>query len=151
MNFDIRDLATFDDDRAETQSLLALPSTRSEHNATSSDQVGIYSPAQPNISSNPDEIDMWDYFESTRRSASYHLDEYFHFREDVRSESAPEQPELQDLVDQKRKMPKQSAWRLKVARDSLLNELETSTHLLDIMSGIAKKGLAKYYVLLVLL
>lgn len=97
MDFDTRDSTTVDGDQAETQSLLAPPSTRSEHNATSSDQVGVSAPAQPNTSSNPGESDIWDYFESTRRSASYHLDEYFYFREDVRNEPAPAQPDLQGL------------------------------------------------------
>jgi hypothetical protein len=167
-------------DQNETQALLvsthASSTSTTQQDSSPSDPHNNSSIIQANNSPAPSGRDLWDYFETTRRSAKFHLNEYLRYRQYGTNLHSISQQESEDIgkcqldeeppavgslevilgiltcpVAQHNESRERSFWRFKVARDSLLKDLETLLELLDTMHTTSQKGLAKLYVLILFL
>lgn len=81
------DLDFHDTEELESRALLPAQNSRNQQRAgNASDPTGAHTSGQPEDVSGLNDRDIWRHFESTKRSAIFHLDEYLHHREIVRQE-----------------------------------------------------------------
>lgn len=158
----------------EQESRALLPASREQQRVVhGGDRTHAHAEpsAQAEDLSTLNERDIWRHFESTKRSAIFHLDQYFHHREAVLQEQGAGESASLDLstmsppaislrnrrpadcftVSQNEAPAPRSYWDFKVARDNLLNELGLLNGLLEHMSNKSSKGLAPFYGIIVLL
>ena len=167
---DSTDLEGHNTEEQESQAL--LPASRDQQRVIrGGDRTHAQPSEQPEDLSTLNERDIWRHFESTKRSANFHLDQYLHYREVVRQEQGAGESASLDLgttnpparglcdrrpadcftVSQNEAQAPRSYWDFKVARDNLLNELDLLNGLLKHMSSKSSKGLATFYGIIVLL
>jgi hypothetical protein len=168
---DLTDLEGHDAEEQESQVL--LPALRDQQRVHAADRTyGQPSGHQKSEDlSALNERDIWRHFESTKRSAIFHLDQYLHHRGIVMQEIRARESASLDLgmtspsavgicnrgsadcltVSQNEAQVPRSLWDFKTARDNLLNELNLLNDLLDHMSSKSSKGLTTFYVIIVIL
>jgi hypothetical protein len=82
----------------EQESRTLLPASEDQHHAGNArDRTGAQSSGQLEDLSTLNERNIWRHFESTKRSAIFHLDQYLHHRETVRQEAGALESESLDL------------------------------------------------------
>ncbi|KAF8847864.1 hypothetical protein BDZ45DRAFT_681613 [Acephala macrosclerotiorum] len=140
-------------DAEEQESRALLPALRDQQRVHAADRTY----GQPSGHQQPEDLsalnerDIWRHFESTKRSAIFHLDQYLHHREIVMQGGGAEESASLDLISQNDAQVPRSLWDFKTARDNLLNELDLLNGLLDHMSSKSSKGLATFYGIIVIL